>query len=662
MPRSLSFGNGTILTLYDRNAQLRDLFFPYVGLENHVGGKLLHKMGVWMNGRFSWLDDGTWEIDVRLSDSCLGQTTAISRGLGVTLVITDALHNEKNIILRRISVQHDHEESVDMRLFFNQQFNIYHAEKGDTAFFDPVSHSVIHYEGKRVFLINLRHDGKPFDDWTTGVFHLEGKEGTYRDAEDGVLQKNPIEHGLVDSTIGISFRAKKGKAEVIHYWIAVGEFIDEVKKLNGEVIRDGVDYMLRSTAGFWGGWIDRIPRHYYGLGEPSIKLFRSSQFILRSHVDKGGSIIASGDSDIGEFGRDTYAYMWHRDAALSTIALDWIGDRHGARKFFELARDLITDEGYLMHKYRPDKSLGSSWHGWMVGGHPELPIQEDETALVLWALWEHWLASRDLDFIESIYDSFIKKAAGFLVKYRDTDTGLPRHSYNLWEERFGIHTYTASSVYAGLMAASNFSLILGKDRVAHHYGEVAENMRQAIVRHLYNIENGTFYRSIFSDPAGITAYDRTIDASSAYGVFVFGVLPPDDELLVRAMEVTRERLTVATPVGGIARYEGDQYCRVSKDTVGNPWILTTLWFAQYAIARAKNDHDLDVARKYLDWAARSATLSGILPEQLDPYTRAPMNVAPLTWSHGEYIRTVIMYLRKIDDFGFSHTTPSIHPN
>ena len=39
-----------------------------------------------------------------------------------------------------------------------------------------------------------------------------------------------------------------------------------------------------------------------------------------------------------------------------------------------------------MHKYRPDKSLGSSWHPWVRNGKPELPIQEDETALVIYAL------------------------------------------------------------------------------------------------------------------------------------------------------------------------------------------------------------------------------------------------------------------------------------
>lgn len=655
MPRSLSFGNGSTLVLLDRFARVRDIFFPYVGLENHVGGRLAHRIGIWVDGQFSWLDDGTWKFDILCDDSYSGRTKAASDVIGITVEFTDALHNEKNIFLRRLHVHNTREKAREVRVFFNQQFDIYHAEKGDTAFYDPATHSIIHYEGKRVFLINARHGTKGFDDWTTGVFQLEGKEGTYRDAEDGTLAKNPIEHGLVDSTIGLAMTVVSERPETVHYWFTVGEFIDEAKNLNAVVMEQSPDYLIKSASGFWGGWSERMPRRYYGLGERAVDLFRKSQFYLRSHVDKRGAIIASGDSDMLQGGRDTYAYMWHRDAAFSAVALDWLGDRHGARKFFELATELIEGEGYLMHKYRPDKSLGSSWHGWMVGGHPELPIQEDETALVLWALWEHWLASRDLDFIESIYDPFIRKAASFLVDYRDPHSGFPKQSYNLWEERFGLHTFTAASVYGALAAASRFALMLGKSRAAHRYGEVAEEVRTAIVKHLYNLENGTFYRSIYNDPAGITAYDRTIDASSAYGVFLFGVLPADDEMLVRAMAVTEEALTVRTPVGGIARYAGDDYCRASRDMPGNPWVLTTLWFAEYAIARAKTDKDLDRARAILEWAVRVATPSGILPEQVDPYTRAPVNAAPLTWSHAEYIRTVILYLRKVEELSLPRT-------
>ena len=70
-----------------------------------------------------------------------------------------------------------------------------------------------------------------------------------------------------------------------------------------------------------------------------------------------------------------------------------------------------------MHEYRPDKSLGSSWHPWVHGNKAQFPIQEDETALVIYALWKHYEFSRDIEFIESVYNKLIKKMSIFLFFY-----------------------------------------------------------------------------------------------------------------------------------------------------------------------------------------------------------------------------------------------------
>ena len=121
----------------------------------------------------------------------------------------------------------------------------------------------------------------------------------------------------------------------------------------------------------------------------------------------------------------------------------------------------------------------------------------------------------------------------------------------------------------------------------------------------------------------------------------------------RMMQLTKEKLTVRTPVGGIARYEGDQYFRTVPDVPGNPWFITTLWYTQYAIALAQNDHDLDLVRADLNWVERNALRSGVLSEQLNPYTREQVSAAPLTWSHAEYIRTVIMYMKKLKELGIT---------
>ncbi len=649
MAKSLSFGNGSLLICSDPFGRVRDIYFPYVGLENHAGGSNAHRIGVWVEGQFSWLDDSTWTTDVRSDTAYTGLTTAYSSALGIELHFTDVLSHEKNIFFRKIKVHNKVAREREVRIFFNHQFEIYHSEKGDTAFYDPENNTVVHYEGRRAFLANALADGKGFSDYTVGIFQIEGKEGTYKDAEDGVLSKNTIEHGRVDSTIGMTLHIPSDSVKTFHYWLTVGHSVDEARELNAYVLEHTPDAIIKSSRDYWHAWVERNSWNYYGLGDNVIDLFKKSQFYLQSHVDKHGGIIASGDSDMLQGGRDTYAYVWPRDAAYVSVTLDWLGDRHSARKFFDFCNRVITKDGYLMHKYRADASLGSSWHGYVVNGHPELPIQEDETALLLWALWEHWLVSKDLEYIDSMYNSFIQKAATFLVSYRDPYTGLPKSSYNLWEEKFGVHTYTASTVYAGLKVAARFAEMLGKERSEHNFDKVAEEMREAIIKHLYDEEHGYFYRSLSVDEKGTVTYDKTMDSSSAYGIFQFGVLPPLDPRLVRAVNLTKERLTIKTPVGGMARYEGDQYYRSAVDVPGNPWFITTLWYTQHAISIAMNDHDLDIVRADLNWVERNTLHSGILSEQLNPYTREQVGAAPLTWSHAEYLRTVVMYMRRLKE-------------
>ena len=39
---------------------------------------------------------------------------------------------------------------------------------------------------------------------------------------------------------------------------------------------------------------------------------------------------------------------------------------------------------------------------------------------------------------------------------------------------------------------------------------------------------------------------------------------------------------------------------------------------------------------------------GLLSEQVDPHTGAPLSVSPLTWSHAELVVTVEEYLTKLE--------------
>jgi oligosaccharide amylase len=652
MPKSLSLGNGNILVCTDKYAQVRDFYFPYVGLENHVGGHYTHRIGVFVDRQFNWFDHSNWDINVGLAkESLVGETTAKNNALGVTLRFSDTVYNEKNIFLRAVEVTNDSDRAREVKLYFAHEFEIYESHRGDTAYFDPIHHTIIHYNGKRVFLINGLSEKGSFDDYTAGIFRIEGKEGSFRDAEDGELAKNLIEHGPSDSVIGFYLNLSPHESKTIYYFVVAAESIKDALTLNQYVLEKKPEHLLRTTRDYWRAWVNKYNFTFYGLTEGEVTLFKKSLLVIRTHADNRGAIIASGDSDMLQNGRDTYSYMWPRDGAFSAKALDMAGDFNIAERFFDFCNHVQTDEGYFMHKYRPDESLGSSWHPWMRNGKIELPIQEDETALVLISLWNHYLLSKDLEFIERVYGTLIKGAADFMVGYRDPKTRLPKASYDLWEEKFGIHTFTAGSVYGALMAAAKFAKLLGKEKSEHVYTTAAFEIRQAILTYLYDEEAGEFVKMVNVSPEGVLTYDRTLDMSSVYGIFAFGVLDIDDPRLARAIKNIEDRLVVKTSVEGVVRYEGDVYFRSVGGVPGNPWFITTLWLAQYYIAKAKKEGDFAPVHKWLAWAVKHASSSGMLSEQLHPYTGEQLSATPLTWSHSEYVMTVIKYLDRLEELG-----------
>jgi GH15 family glucan-1,4-alpha-glucosidase len=124
--------------------------------------------------------------------------------------------------------------------------------------------------------------------------------------------------------------------------------------------------------------------------------------------------------------------------------------------------------------------------------------------------------------------------------------------------------------------------------------------------------------------------------------------PPDDPRIAGTMEAVREQLTVRSPIGGVARYVDDHYHQVSRDVrnvPGNPWFICSLWLAEWHARVARTADDLRLSLDLLVWACERALPSGVLAEQIDPYTGAPLSASPLTWSHAELVAAVHGYLK-----------------
>lgn len=644
MVRPLVLGNGRILICEDEKGTIRDVYFPFVGLENHGHSVRAGICDLEGPRRCSWFEG--WSLVQRYKSSFrrefigvspalvgdpepgegglvhglvsnIGETIFRNPAMGLEVVFFDAVHPSLNVFSRIFEVRNVSDARRDLRLFSNQNYRLLESKIGETAVVDR--DVLIHYKRDRYIL----HGSDPkFDQYATGTAEWRGFEGTWRDIlEDGSLSGNPVAHGSVDSTLSWTI-SELGPRESrrVHLWIAFGKSYKSVMDSHQRLKRGGRASLYKTAFNFWNSFLERIsvlPEAALmdRLPERVREIFYRSLLATVAHMDVNGSVIASSDSEIRQFGADLYSYSWPRDAAWASIALDRAWYHHLTGEVFSFFAKTITDRGYFLHKYTPAGDFGSTWH-------PVPMIQVDETGLSLFALYFNWLVARNVWTAGRYFGSIVSPAAGWLLRSLD-GSGLPPSSFDLWEERKGVHTYSACTVYAGLFGASELARALGDDVLSETWSAAAGRVREAILRDLYDDRLGRFRRSI-DDPA--------LD-SSLFAVWWFGVLPPEDRRVRRTMEAVEGVLL--RPSGGVARYEGDLYGGRM-----NSWIICTLWLASWHAAVGNFKRALELIK----WCAdRAHPTTGHLPEQVaDDGT--PRSVLPLTWSHAAFVLAVLEYL------------------
>lgn len=643
--RDIPVGNGRFLVNFDDKYQLRDVYFPHVGEENHSEG-FPFRLGVWVDGVFSWIFEDDWQREISyLPESAVTDVKLVNESLGIEFECHDMVCRDRNIYLKHVFLKDTKGSDREVRIFFHHDFRIYENKVGDTAFYDPKSGGLIHYQKHRYFLINTEPH---FDQFATGRKAFQNMQGTWRDAEDGVLSGSAIFEGSVDSTIGIHCQVAANSSCEFYYWIAAATSHNEVTKLNSIVIDE------RPATRFGcppDQYEHRTNVDFSAVSNEIVSLYDRSLHIIRTQIDADGAILAANDHDVTERATDHYSYVWPRDGAFVADTLVRAGFHSIAANFFKFCGRIIHPDGYFLQKYNPDGTVGSGWHAWWDtrNHHSMIPIQEDETALVLWALWEYFSITNDKDLIAELYENLILRSADFIESFRHKDTGLPLPSWNLWEDRRGVHTFTCSTVVAGLRGAANFAEMFEDAERADKYRKAADAVVAGMREHLYDNDFKRFIRGrLVGDNDDNLYVDPTIDAS-LYGVFYFGCFSPDDPLVTTTMDAVRDQLTNPGPIGGVARFQNDGYMRQSDEFPGNSWIICTLWLAEYYLAIAKNVGDLEPAHSLLEWVTKNAFPSGVLAEQIDPSNGDPLSVSPLTWSHSSFVSTVLSYLRRYNE-------------
>jgi len=636
MGRPVVLSNGQLFVGLDENGLVHDFYYPYVGLENLTNARNSnHKIGVWVDGKFKWTDDGSWQVEVDFEpDALISVVTLHSNELALTLRLQDFVDHEQNALIRRIKIDNESESQREVRLFMHQVFQISRAGRADTALYVPDDHYILDYKGRYSLLIAGKfEDGEDFDQFAVGIFGIEDKAGTFSDAEDGELSGNAVEHGGVDSVIRFKRKLAGKTSTTIDYWIVAASSQTDAARVHSQFKEQNIQERLQATREFWQAWLRESSIDVPDFHKRSLE---HSLLVIKAHCDERGSVLASGDSSIFNYGRDYYCYCWPRDAAYAVWPLIRLGHFNEARQFFEFARDTMHQDGYLMHKYQPDRAIGSTWHPLLHGKNKELAIQEDETASVIFMIGEYFDANQaDENFVQHLFESFVIPCANWMCSFIDNQTGLPHASYDLWEEKFLTTTYTVCTVIAGLRAASKLADRFEHPEEAIRWLKSADGISDNLNK-LYS-PDGYFRKGFLLKENGDLEYDETLDISSLYGPFMFAGLPMNDERLISTVKQIESRLLNTSPSGGVIRYENDNYFLNKPNYKGNPWVVCTLWLGQYYSVSGATDQ----AKALLEWALEREQPSGVLSEQFDSEDGSPLGVTPLVWSHAEMVNTLL---------------------
>lgn len=632
-------GNSKILVSMGRNGEIYRLWWPTIDYPQHVKEM---KYGLHVPGRTeysSWIQYGEWQYQQKyIEDTNILETTSINPNLGFKVTAKDFAVPQRDILVRYFEIENISSEELPLIFLHYTALEIANSEFYNSVLFERTSEALVHYRHKYNFAIG---SNIPTSGYQCG-------NHAWEDAQDGVLNGNLI--GMsADGALSWNFgKIEPGKKVSIPLFICPGFSYELALESLALAKNLGYEKLYNDTISYWHNYLKKGRQVNTGIIDID-NLYRRSLLTFKLLSDENyGGIVAAPEFD-EKFSRcGGYGFCWGRDAAYIVIAIDKAGYHELGEKFFEWAIRAQSNNGAWLQRHYMNGALAPSWG-----------LQIDETGSIIWGMWQHYIITGNEKFLSYVWDSVLK-AAQLLNSFIDNETNLPLPTYDLWEERMGEHTYSASAVYGGLTSAANIALQLGFDDLAARWNKKAAEIKDGLLANLWNPKRESFYRSIkkvvtrdefaYLNNLGHRVSTRTNDKgyvthmvwdddeidSSLLGVTVpFEVLPYNHEYVIKTVQAIDRHLRVPG-VGGLKRYEHDNYIG------GNPWIITTLWMALYNI----KEKEFSKAKELLVWAVKHRTELNFLPEQINKDTGEIAWVVPLTWSHAMF---VLVLLELIDE-------------
>lgn len=427
----------------------------------------------------------------------------------------------------------------------------------------------------------------------------------------GVLK--PGDKKTIDICISITENKKN---------IGLAQKIDEIRKMDMKL-------ELENTKKYWRKYVKNhtdieidVEKSEYN---QKIKKIYTRTILLYPLIinEETGGISAAIEVDEERTKCGRYSYCWTRDAVSITKAFDILKMEKMSEKFYKnFCKNTQNKDGMWEQRFYTDGTLAPCWG-----------YQIDETASVVYGVYQHYLETKDEKFIKDNL-KMCEKAVHFLERYIDDlfeKTEKFEKSYDLWEETEDIHTYSLAAIFSAFESILKMYEIvkpqyeenrLKLEQIAKANRRLEKKLiqiKEYILVNLYDNNKKSFVRN---------TKDGKMDISLLGLVYPFKMFTPTEKKIENTVE--RINLTLRTYTGGYLRYEGDNYIN------GNPWIISNMWLANYYLDKGEKKK----AKECFDFAIKTATEHGFLGEQVDNNTLKPAWVIGLGWSHAMFVITL----------------------
>lgn len=384
-------------------------------------------------------------------------------------------------------------------------------------------------------------------------------------------------------------------------YVLAKKMVEIVRKIDTKL-------MYEDTKQFWEKVVSSA-KAYVFKNEREAEIYTRSilTFLLYTNNNTGG-IIASCEVDekVEKCGR--YAYCWPRDAMYLMMAYNSCGLTEVPKIFYaKFVPNTQSENGMWEQRFYTDTSLGPCWGS-----------QTDQTSSMVIGMINQFNTLPDNNLKDVVRNS-IDNGVNYLLNNLD-DNAMQHDSYDTWENFYSKSQYTLSSIYCAFKKYIEFNP--QSDKV-HQINSLLYKIYDNILNCFWREDLQYFAKNI---------NDNVLDVGALGVVFPFEVLNPLDDRVIKTVRAIEEKLT--SPVGGIKRFDSDQYIG------GNPWIIATLWLCIYYLEKYKLTNDVNdniKAIEYFDWVTNHSSLHGFLVEQVSKDTGEPIWVNGLAWSHGMYM-------------------------